>query len=102
MWEHSGVSGWEVCVSRMRNTRSTVLPSACPRDTNHDRTLEQLGVPSILICFPSPARRRMAGGGGEGARGSLTPLRAECLGLGRIQTYYKPPELLISWISVMS
>lgn len=44
----------------------------------------------------------MAGGRGEGARGSLTPLRAECLGLGRIQTYYKPPELLISWISVMS
>lgn len=44
----------------------------------------------------------MAGGRGEGARGSLTPLRAECLALGRIQPYYQPPELLISWISVTS
>lgn len=44
----------------------------------------------------------MAGVRGEGAWGSLTPLRAECLGLGRIQTYYKPLEWLISWISVMS
>lgn len=55
-----------------------------------------------LICFISSTQRLMAGGRGEGARGSLTPLRAECLGLGRIQTYYKPLELLISWISVMS
>lgn len=93
-----GVSGWEVHVSCQRSARSTVLP----RDTNHEHTLKQLGVPSVPHLLPIIHQRRMAGGRGEGAWGSLTPLRAECLGLGRIQTYYKPPELLISWISVMS
>lgn len=47
-----GVSGWEVCVSGMRSTRSTVLPSACSRDTNHDHTLKQLGVPSVPHLLP--------------------------------------------------
>lgn len=73
----------------------------CSRDTNHERTWALPGVRSVPHLLPIIAQtegRRQRGR----SPGSLTPLRAECLALARIQPYYQPPELLISWISVMS
>jgi len=46
------VSGWEVRVSCTRSAQSIVLPSACSRDTNHEHTLKQLGVPGVPHLLP--------------------------------------------------
>lgn len=92
MWEHSqGLWVGGLCLLQAPvaapETQTMSVPGGCPD------------------CASSASHhlpRLVAGGRGEGAPGSLTPLRAECLALGRILPYYQPPELLIARISVMS